>query len=390
MEEYFIYLIIILIIISYYISKKVIEIKEIRNQNNKTRDKIKKINDEIISNKKQVEWLQQALSEMEKEKTIGFPWFAEAYAEVKTLIDDNRIKSLTYKSRPAYKAAEVVKEVKKEKRLLLTENKKLEYINKYYESIFPQLIDFRDEAIRDDLIRVSNSKSKENYNLDTVKNWITEGEYNSLSNIERNQKALDRYLKRKKSKLEIGLLYERYIGYIYELHGYTVNYYGIKKGLDDLGIDLICKKGNQTILIQCKCWSIHKEIHENVVNQLFGTTFKYCYDNAKKGITYTQFNQLLQDKRIIPIIYTSTKLSDRAKEFANVLNVEVKDEYPLKDYPMIKCNLGKSGEKIYHLPFDQQYDNIIMFKNKNTFYVSKVIQAESKGYRRAYRWKGEH
>ena len=51
---------------------------------------------------------------------------------------------------------------------------------------------------------------------------------------------------------------------------------------------------------------------------------------------------------------------------------------------MIKCNNAHNGEKIYHLPFDQQYDKIKI--RENDLYVQTVIEAEELGYRRAKRW----
>jgi len=337
---------------------------------------------------KQKEYLEKSVNKLSEEKTDGFPWLAEAFAELQAIIDEHKAVVLETKKRPAFKASEVVREIKNEKKVLNRENKRLNYIIKYYESLFPRLVDFRESDIPDDYIRVGDKKNQNEENNDSVRNWISEGEYNSLTNSDRNQRALERYIKRHKSKLEIGLAYERFIGYEFERDGYSVNYFGIKKGFDDLGIDLICKKNNLIVLVQCKNWSIHKEIHENVVNQLFGTTFKYCYDNVDEVKNYIQFNKLLENGIIKPMIYTSTNLSERAKEFARVLKVVVCDNYKMEDYPLIKCNLSKNKEKIYHLPFDQQYDNINMYKSVDTFYVSSVKEAEGLGYRRAFRWKG--
>ncbi len=55
---------------------------------------------------------------------------------------------------------------------------------------------------------------------------------------------------------------------------------------------------------------------------------------------------------------------------------------------MIKCNIGVSGDKIYHLPMDQQYDRIINKKNSKLTYCKTINEAESLGYRKAYKWKG--
>ena len=46
-----------------------------------------------------------------------------------------------------------------------------------------------------------------------------------------------------------------------------------------------------------------------------------------------------------------------------------------------------NGDKIYHLPFDQQYDRCII-NEPGEFYASTVAEAEKAGFRRAMRWRG--
>lgn len=86
------------------------------------------------------------------------------------------------------------------------------------------------------------------------------------------QKLLNNYWNgiTKKSKEEIGRDYERYVGYLYEQNGYKVSYQGIKKKMEDGGIDLICQKGNEIDIVQCKNWGKEKIIHEKHINQLYG------------------------------------------------------------------------------------------------------------------------
>ncbi len=61
----------------------------------------------------------------------------------------------------------------------------------------------------------------------------------------------------------------------------------------------------------------------------------------------------------------------------------------LEDYPMIKCNINRNtGERIYHLPFDQQYDKCIINPAEGEFYAKTVKEAEENGFRRAMRWRG--
>ena len=204
---------------------------------------------------------------------------------------------------------------------------------------------------------------------------LSKEEYQKLSPSERNQLALDKYWSRPKTNWQLGRDYERYIGYGYEANGYNVYYQGILEGLDDLGRDLICRKGKQTVVIQCKRWSQHKTIHEKHVNQLCGTLVKYKIDHPDEEVSAT--------------LYTTTKLSDRAKEFAAYLSISVVEGYPLQKYSSIKCNISRrSSEKIYHLPFDQQYDRTLIEEERNECYVETVQEAENLGYRRAWRWQG--
>lgn len=78
-----------------------------------------------------------ALKIMVQEKTQGFPWLADAWADYLALADEDNIKYLKNKKRPALKAAQVVNAVKSEKRQLVRENKILNFTLKFYESMFP-------------------------------------------------------------------------------------------------------------------------------------------------------------------------------------------------------------------------------------------------------------
>lgn len=91
----------------------------------------------------------------------------------------------------------------------------------------------------------------------------------------------------------------------------------------------------------------------------------------------------------MPCFVTSTQLSDTAREFANALGVKLRESLPLERYPSIKCNLSRAtNEKIYHLPFDQQYDKTLVEQERNECYVETVLEAESLGFRRAQHWRG--
>jgi hypothetical protein len=56
-----------------------------------------------------------------------------------------------------------------------------------------------------------------------------------------------------------------------------------------------------------------------------------------------------------------------------------------KSYPMIKCNINPATrERIYHLPFDQQYDRTQICR-PGECYVATAEEAERLGFRRAWR-----
>ena len=63
----------------------------------------------------------------------------------------------------------------------------------------------------------------------------------------------------------------------------------------------------------------------------------------------------------------------------------------VKGYPCIKCNISMvDGARIYHLPFDQQYDNTRIEIKKGEMYCQAVEEAEKAGFRRAFKWRGDN
>jgi hypothetical protein len=50
---------------------------------------------------------------------------------------------------------------------------------------------------------------------------------------------------------------------------------------------------------------------------------------------------------------------------------------------------GAVSERIYHLPFDQQYDTTVIEPQRGEQYVVTVAEAAAAGFRRAWRWRGE-
>ncbi len=354
------------------------EIKALLNQTRANIDEIKKI--------------EAAVSKLIEEKTIGFPWLADAIAQLYEFREIKIAEFLEHKLRPALSSAERVREIASTKRELEKKFRVTRNMIKYYEALFPWLPEFVGEDL-DDLIEQVGQKKEQESGEDPIKFYLTKAEYSNLSVSERNQKALDRYWSKKKSSWEIGRDYERYIGYIYEKQGYNVSYQGIEAGLEDLGRDLIAKRGKERKVIQCKYWAQHKVIHEKHICQLFGTTLKYWIEQKsteREKSKQSFLGALIEDQNIKGVFVTSTSLSSVAKEFAQDLKIEVKANFSFARYPSIKCNISKrDGEKIYHLPVDQQYDRTIIEAERNELYAETVEEAESLGFRRSWRWLGD-
>ncbi len=300
----------------------------------------------------------------------SFPWLAKLFSELEYIEDKEKAIALRTKKRPALKAADVVSSTIREKRDLQLKCKMYEYQLNYYENLFPELEEFKevtDESTAD-IIKESQNKD------DELINFLSLKEYNTLSSQEKLQLALDRYQTKQKSKWKIGRDFERYIGYIYEKKGYSVQYHGALFGLEDRGRDLIVTTDTEKLVIQCKRWAKEKVIHEKHIFQLHGSVVMLNIENKTheyKGL-----------------FITTAQLSEVAKKYAEYLNIQVMENVPVQDYPMIKCNIAKNQEKIYHLPFDQQYDTVQVEPSKGECYVKTIKEAEKLGFRHAYRWIG--
>ena len=330
-----------------------------------------------------------SLELLKKEQSEGNPYLAKVISEFFYYRDNKVVDYLREKKHPAIKASEKVKEYASTIRELRRDFKITYNRIKLYEQIFPFIEDMQPDDI-DFILEQKDQKKTISEKDDPV--WQYVPEYEKLSEEERNQRALDRYLRSNKSNWEVGKMYERYVGYLYEQQGYRVEYIGIQKGFEDLGRDLICRKDKETLVVQCKYWSSYKEIREAHINQLYGTTVKYFIDefkNRSDKMKNTLFPDFLNkdDVNIKPVLYTSTRLSETAEDFAKALGIKVFMDQPFDNtYPMIKCNVNsQTGQNIYHLPFDQQYDNVLM-QNEKRVYVKTVLEAMELGCRRAYRW----
>lgn len=272
-----------------------------------------------------------------------------------------------------------IREIRNDAKQRIQIAKEAEYNYKYLLELYPELQDVVD-ADYSELNEIQRIKT--DMKNDSVSEYLSRDEWNSLSESQRNQLALDRYIEgRKKSKWQIGRDYELYVGYSrYETQGWHVDYYGNEMRLEDLGRDLIASNSQQIEIVQCKYWSSKKLIHEKHIFQLLGTTFCYKLEHPD------------ENRGIRPVLITNIEVSDVAKEAAKLLRVKIIENYAMGDFPRIKCNIGHNEygleTKIYHLPMDQQYDTVKIDNHKGEFFAFTVEEAEKKGFRRAHKWYG--
>lgn len=353
------------------------KINALENRNDILCKDIKNLKDSLYNEKKllisQNRKLEQKLSiikDIHNEDNIKYPWFSNLISEYEYEEDRRISRQLEHKKRPALKAAQAVSEISAEKRLLIKQNKMYAHQFLVLTSLFPWIEDFVTLDIDSAIQAVTETESSDEYS--SMKKWLSPEEYNSLTTVQKYQLALDRWNSRKKSDWEIGIDYERYIGYLYESQGYSVTYTGAIQGLSDMGRDLIAIKGDECLIIQCKRWAKEKTIHEKHIFQLYGSTILKQIEEPSK--------------KYVGVFVTTTSLSPTAQKCAEILGIQVIENKPLAPYPLIKCNISRSKEKIYHLPFDQQYDRTKIQLGSKDFYCATVAEAEAQGYRHAFKW----
>ena len=340
--------------------------KRIASENQAIRVEYSKLNAE----KSKLEQDRNVFQSIVKETAQGHPELSKQIADAEFYLDLGVAAALIRKRNPALKAAEDVKRISAEKRAILKERKILEYQLHFYETLFPWLEEFKEVSVQD---AISYAKQSADDDYDAVRNWLSPEEYQKLTDAEKFQLALNRWKERKKTAWDIGIEFERHIGYLLEVHGYQVKYVGAIMGVEDMGRDLIATKNGVSLVIQCKRWAKEKTIHEKHICQLYGSVAVLASQNP--------------GKKYKGVFITTTNLSDTAKVFARYSNIAVVENCTYSAHPLIKCNISKSGEKIYHLPFDQQYDRTEISGKSGAFYAWTVKEAEAKGFRRAYRWR---
>lgn len=328
---------------------------------------------EIIDLEEKIQFLTPFQSNL-----TAFPYMAGLIADYETYSLEVLAKGLDWGyAYERLKKVQSIREIRKSAQEMIGRHKEAQYQLAYLLELFPELQDVIEcEFSQLPPLKVSDVAEQH----DSVRDYLSKEEYEKLPAVEKNQLALDRYkLSHKKTKWQIGRDYELYVGYKYSQKGYDIDYFGSYKGLEDLGRDLIAKKDDKVLIIQCKYWSSVKLIHEKHIAQLYGTMISYCIENK------------LKKSQVKGILVTNIELSEEAKKMADFLKIQYREKYQAKDYPCIKCNINYDSNgkqtKIYHLPFDQKYDDTKIDK-KGEFFATTVQEAEDAGFRRAHKWYG--
>ena len=334
-----------------------------------------------------------AMATILKETASFYPSLAEAAADFHLLAAEKDADFLARKSRPAIVAADKVRDAARARRDTERELRQLKYQLLTYEGALPWITEFAGRSTKDILqewkARRDGTYEKDAHNeedREPERNWLSDEEFRTLSTAERADRALSRWREsRRANAWEAGRDYERFVGYMLELDGHDVEYWGATMGLEDMGRDLVATKGKSVRIVQCKRWSTEKVIHEKHIFQLVGTALEYaCFRSgaSMKGIDLHRLG-------ITPVLATTTVCSEKARKAAQLLGVELMERFENAAYPVVKCNVsGRTGEKIYHLPFDQQYDRIKIHKSKGEFFAASAAEAEEKQFRRAHRYRG--
>ena len=153
-------------------------------------------------------------------------------------------------------------------------------------------------------IREKELNIKENYNEKEETPIIKEKKEELIKKVKKEftEEEKKAYAQRMKDLKEKGKEYEKFVAGRYKLEGYDIYLHGIKKGLKDKGIDIICTKDEELILIQCKNWkknSSYKINHEKL-KAFVGSCTEYINENK------------LFDKKIKLKFITSNYILDKS------------------------------------------------------------------------------
>lgn len=129
-------------------------------------------------------------------------------------------------------------------------------------------------------------------------------EYTRKLKEEREKERKEKYKQQIQDNIKKGKEYEEFVAGYFKIDGYEIELHGIKNGVKDKGIDIICKKDNELILIQCKNWRADTKykINHEKLKAFVGSCTEYINQNR------------LFDKNIKLKFVTSNYILDKSAE----------------------------------------------------------------------------
>lgn len=349
---------------------------EVKESLQKTDQAYKKLQKEHLELQTQYYYHIENLDKLLESNLTAIPWLAGMVADFYTYDIEVEAKKLDWGHNiQREKKVASIRAIRADAQRRIEEAKIATYQLAYLKELYPALSDLLETDFSD--LELTGTIPDQ----DPVRGWLSKEEWHSLPVDARNQLALDRYIQsHRKSKWQIGRDYELAVSYEFSKAGYSVHNTGSLLKLEDLGRDIIAIKGDRVYIIQCKYWSESKEIHEKHIMQLYGTSVLYSLEHP------------FFEGKVTPVFVTNIALSVKASQVAKALKIVVYEKHPFSEFPRIKCNIGKdesgAATHIYHLPMDDQYDNVKLDKPGECL-VYTVEEAVKKGFRRAYKWHGE-
>ena len=162
------------------------------------------------------------------------------------------------------------------------------------------------------------------------------------------------------AKRDYGVQYERYIGYMFASHGYSIEHRGLRDGLRDGGIDLVARASRKIRLVQCKRWQ--KSVDSDVISRLHGAVERFRWEvfGAKLDTCRTDVRGVLM---------TSGEILPEARVLAKHLGLLVQSRVAYQRYPAVKAQRITADAGRFLLPFTPGYDRMAMrFQNGDRFF----------------------
>ena len=173
------------------------------------------------------------------------------------------------------------------------------------------------------------------------------------------------------AKADYGRQYERFVGYQFEKRGFCVNYQGIRKGLEDGGLDLVARDPRIIRLVQCKRWRM--PVNSDVISRLQGAVERFVFEErqGKSSVMRTSIRGVLA---------TTGEVDEDAKKLAEHFGIYLMPSLQFESYPAIKAQRITADGGRFLLPFSSGYDQMRMNLNAGDCFQQSIRGAFLNGF----------